>query len=116
MSAAMRATVTKRFEQTFGEDGADASEISALATAIEEEVSRHFQGKEYAAKARSLVFNLSKNSGLRARLVDKDLSAAELVSASVSDLATDALKLARQGSIGPCCPEPPCLCTWMPQS
>jgi len=54
--------------------------------------------KDYTAKGRSLIFNLNKNAQLRAGMLRGDLSAEWLISASVADLATDALKLARQAS------------------
>ena len=79
--------------------GDDAEAALPIAKQIEEEVAARHAGKDYTTKARSLVFNISKNGDLRHRLLLKELSATELVTASVSDLATDAQKLARQGSI-----------------
>jgi hypothetical protein len=46
-------------------------------------------GAEYRTKARSIAFNLRGNAGLRARVLDDTLSAAELCTLSPNDLATD---------------------------
>jgi len=51
---------------------------------------------EYRTKARSIAFNLKGNAGLRARVLDGTLSAAELCTLSPDELATDALRSKRQ--------------------
>ena len=81
-------------------DVAPSERVSEIAASVEAAVAEKFGAgtKEYTSKGRSLEFNLKKNAQLRSQLLVGDLSVAWLVSASVADLATDALKLQRRES------------------
>ena len=82
------------------EDEQPSEAASDLAANIEEAIAeKHAVGtKEYTTKGRSLIFNLNKNAELRRQLLSSQRTARWLVSASISDLATDALKLQRMES------------------
>ena len=70
-----------------------------LADEIEHEMSAIKTTKEYTAKGRSLVFNLTKNNELRRRVLQRQIAPAKLVSATAKELAPDQIKLQRAASV-----------------
>ena len=92
-SSSLRTALRKKICETLGDLGSDTAD------AIESELFARYAGKEYSTKGRSIAFNLSKNRELRQRVLSGEMSAAALVTARVSDLATDALQIARQASL-----------------
>jgi hypothetical protein len=97
-AAGLRAILTKKIATALRTESDTGADVDTVAAEIEVEVNERFTKKEYSAKGRSLVFNLNKNAELRARVLAREVPAAWLVTASVSELATDAQKLARQVS------------------
>jgi hypothetical protein len=97
----LRGKMLSHLAQAVGQDGELNESVSAIAEAIESAIGdKHgVATKEYTGKGRSLVFNLKKNSELRRGVLDGSVSATWLVSASVADLATEALKQMRQESM-----------------
>ena len=83
------------------DDEKPPEEVVAIAATVEEAIAaKHGIGsKDYTARSRSLVFNLTKNNDLRKRVLSRAVSATWLVNASVTDLATDALKMQRKESL-----------------
>merc|ERR1719469_1817627 len=71
-----------------------------LADEVEHEMSAAMKTtKEYTAKGRSLVFNLTKNNDLRRRVLQRQISPAKLVSATANELAPEQIKLQRAASV-----------------
>ena len=71
-----------------------------LADEVEHEMSAAIRTtKEYTAKGRSLVFNLTKNNELRRRVLQRQISPAKLVSATAKELAPEQIKLQRAASV-----------------
>ena len=67
-----------------------------LADEVEHEMSAAISTtKEYTAKGRSLVFNLTKNNELRRRVLQRQISPAKLVSATAKELAPEQIKQQR---------------------
>jgi len=77
------------------QDPAVVGHVPALAAEVEAALSTLYTGKDYAAKARSLLFNIAKNEDLRLAVIRRNLSAEELVKADPRDLAPDQLKKKR---------------------
>ena len=61
------------------QDPAVVGHVPALAAEVEAALSTLYTGKDYAAKARSLLFNIAKNEDLRLAVIRRNLSAEELV-------------------------------------
>ena len=83
------------------DSGVDPELAHELATEVEAEMKKtyHKVDKEYTAKGRSLVFNLTKNSELRKRVLERQITPAKLVSANAKELAPDQIKMQRAQSI-----------------
>ena len=94
----MRAKLVEKFVDALGGVG-ELEEVTSIAASIEGQVHARFSGQGYAAKGRSLVFNLSKNVDLRARVLSGDFTVDALVTASANELAVEALKKQRQASL-----------------
>ena len=75
-----------------------SEEISGVASQIEDAIQDKYKGKDYTTRGRSIVFNLNKNIQLRRRVLNGMVTPIWLASASVTDLATDTLKMQRQES------------------
>ena len=95
-AGSMRAKMVEKFVEALGDEEPNAASIAA---GIESEVHTRFSGQGYAAKGRSLIFNLKKNGDLRARVLSGDYAVDALVTASASELAVEALKKQRQASL-----------------
>ena len=98
-AGSLRAKLIEKLAGAIEEDCEDADAAKALAEEIEDEINTRLSGKDYSAKGRSLVFNLSKNGDLRKNVVSRELTPSGLVMASTADLATEAQKLLRAESI-----------------
>lgn len=83
------------------DSGVDPELARELATEVEAEMKKAYSkvDKDYTAKGRSLVFNLTKNSELRKRVLERQITAAKLVSANAKELAPDQIKMQRAQSI-----------------
>ena len=79
--------------------GATSDVASTIGAEIEAAINDRLTGREYAAKGRSLVFNLKKNEELRTDVLSGSILPSSLVTASPNDLATNQLKLARAQSL-----------------
>tara|TARA_B110001452_G_scaffold127284_1_gene105738 strand:+ start:3115 stop:3846 length:732 start_codon:yes stop_codon:yes gene_type:complete len=83
------------------DSGVDPELARELATEVEAEMKKTYSkvDKDYTAKGRSLVFNLTKNSELRTHVLERQITAAKLVSANAKELAPDQIKMQRAQSI-----------------
>ena len=100
----MRAKITSKLAEALAGDassGIDPKVAEELAAEVETEMRKAYGNvtKEYTAKARSLVFNLNKNSELRKRVLGRQITPAKLVSASAKELAPEQIKMQRAQSI-----------------
>ena len=78
----------------------DPAVARELADEVEHEMSAAIRTtKEYTAKGRSLVFNLTKNNELRRRVLQRQISPAKLVSATAKELAPDQIQQQRAASV-----------------
>lgn len=90
-------TQVPEFRQASRKKLLEVLETYDVAEAVEARVNEQFPEKSaYVAKLRSLTFNLKKNDGLRASLVDKRVSAERLVSMTVEELATKEIREERE--------------------
>jgi len=67
-----------------------------LATGIEKSLFNTIDKNDYTKKARSLLFNLKKNSGLKQRVLSQEISPDELVKMNPKDMATEERKIERE--------------------
>ena len=80
-------------------DDSTLERAAEAAAEIEAELAKTFGStKEYAAKGRSLCFNLGKNSSLRVSVLGGYFPAAALVNASTKELATRQQKESREAA------------------
>ena len=84
--------------RTRSSDPAQCAHGPVVAVEIEKELVQKLTAKEAAQKARSLVFNLTKNDDLRRDVLLRKITAQDLCAASSNDLATDTMKQERIAS------------------
>ena len=99
MSSPASGSLREKLVQKLTEALGGGDDAMARASRIESEINDRFAGGQYAAKGRSIVFNLGKNDTLRSRVMADEVDAVFLVTASVSDLAPESLKSQRQASL-----------------
>ena len=102
---AMRAKVASKLAETLVSASSSSDVDPELAREISVEIESEMWDalgktpKEYTTKGRSLVFNLSKNAELRRRVLQRQITATKLVSATSKELAPEQIKLQRAASI-----------------
>ena len=101
----MRAKVASKLAETLVSASSSSDVDPELAREISVEIESEMWDalgktpKEYTTKGRSLVFNLSKNAELRRRVLQRQITATKLVSATSKELAPEQIKLQRAASI-----------------
>jgi DNA-directed RNA polymerase subunit M/transcription elongation factor TFIIS len=76
-----RRSITKVLAKVLGDE--------AVATELEAALHGAFSKANYAAKARSIHFNLKKNASLRQRLIQGDVTCAQLANMTPAEMATE---------------------------
>lgn len=96
LSPTVRQKATQKFEDAFA---AEAEDAAALARHIEAALVAACTSSQYNAKARQLVANLNRNKALRASVIQGEMTAEALVSASPDELATKDVKRTREAAL-----------------